>query len=54
MNTKSFEGRRIVILIIVISIGIIFALRLLFVQVLSPKWSEESIKISETRKIIEP
>ncbi len=54
MPNQSFESRKIVILAIVISIGIIFSLRLLFVQVLSPKWNEESLKISETKRIIEP
>lgn len=54
MPTPSFESRKIVILTIVLSIGIIFSLRLLFVQVLSPKWNEESKKISETKRIVEP
>ncbi len=54
MPNQSFENRKIVILAIVISIGIIFSLRLLFVQVLSPKWNEESLKISETKRIVEP
>ena len=49
MTDKKFESRRIVILIIVLSVGIIFSLRLLFVQVLNSKWQKESIKISETK-----
>ncbi len=54
MPNKSFESRRTVILVIVLSIGIIFTLRLLFVQVLNSKWSDESLKISETKRIVEP
>ena len=54
MTNKQFESRKIVILTIVLSIGIIFTLRLLFVQVLNSKWYDESIKISETKRIIEP
>jgi penicillin-binding protein 2 len=54
MNNKSFESRRNVLLVIVLSMGFIFAIRLLFIQVIDDKWNNESIKISETKKIIEP
>ncbi|MEN8929111.1 MAG: penicillin-binding transpeptidase domain-containing protein [Flavobacteriales bacterium] len=54
MSNKSFESRRIVLLVIMLSMGFIFAIRLLFIQVIDDKWNNESIKISETRKIIEP
>jgi penicillin-binding protein 2 len=54
MTNKTFESRRNVILVIVLSIGIIFTMRLLFVQVLNSKWHEESLKVSETKRIIEP
>ena len=54
MNNSSFESRRIVLLVIVLSIGIIFAIRLFYVQILDDKWKDESIKISETNLVIEP
>lgn len=54
MSNKSFESRRNVLLVIVLSMGFIFAIRLLFIQVIDNKWSDESLKISETKKIIEP
>ena len=54
MNSKSFESRKNVLLVIVLSMGFIFTIRLLFIQVIDDKWNTESIKISETRKIIEP
>ena len=54
MNNKSFESRKNVLLVIVLSIGFIFVVRLLFIQVIDDKWNNESIKISETKKIIEP
>lgn len=54
MNNKSFESRRNVLLVIVLSMGFIFTIRLLFIQVIDDKWYNESIKISETKKIIEP
>lgn len=54
MTDKKFESRKIVILSIILSIGFIFTIRLLFVQVLNPKWHDESLKISETKRIVEP
>ena len=54
MNNSSFESRRIVLLVIVLSIGIIFAIRLFYVQILDDKWKDESIKISQTNLVIEP
>ena len=54
MSNKSFESRRNVLLVIVLSMGFIFTIRLLFIQVIDDKWNNESIKISETKKIIEP
>ena len=54
MNNKTFESRRTVILIIILSVGFIFTMRLLFVQVFNPKWKNESLKISETKRIVEP
>ena len=50
MNNKSFESRKNVLLVIVLSIGFIFVVRLLFIQVIDDKWNNESIKISETKK----
>ena len=54
MNNKTFESRRTVILIIILSVGFIFTMRLLFIQVFNPKWKNESLKISETKRIVEP
>ncbi len=54
MNNKSFESRKNVLLVIVLSIGFIFVVRLLFIQVIDDKWNNESIRISETKKITEP
>ncbi len=54
MNNTNLESRRIVLLVIVLSIGIIFTIRLFYVQIINDKWKEESIKISETNLVIEP
>lgn len=54
MSNKSFEGRKTVFLIIVLFIGFVFIFRLLFIQIINDKWKNESIKISETKRIVEP
>lgn len=54
MNNPNYESRRTVLLVIVFSIAFIFTMRLLYIQVIDSKWSDESIKISETKRIVEP
>ena len=54
MQEKSFENRKNVIVLIVLIMGIIFSVRLLFVQIIDKKWDEESIKVSKKNIVIQP
>ena len=49
-----FQGRRWVIILIVILIGMVFIFRLLFVQVIDPKWKNRAKVITLTEKSIQP
>ncbi len=54
MKPVSYDDRRNTILVIILAIGIIFVFRLLFIQVISPKWKNEALKVSETKRTIQP
>ena len=41
-----FKNRRWVIILIIISVGIIFSFRLLYIQIINNEWSERAEKIS--------
>ena len=49
-----FQGRRWVIILIVILIGMVFIFRLLFVQVIDSKWKNRAKVITLTEKSIQP
>ena len=49
-----YQGRRWVIILILILIGLIFIFRLLFVQVLNTKWSDRAHVITHSEKSIQP
>ena len=49
-----YQGRRWVIILILILIGLIFIFRLLFVQVFNTKWSDRAHVITHSEKSIQP
>lgn len=49
-----FQGRRWVIILIILFIGIIFITRLLYIQVLDDKWISRAEKITHSQKVIKP
>ena len=49
-----YQGRRWVIILILILIGLIFVFRLLFVQVIGSKWSDRAHVITHSEKSIQP
>lgn len=54
MSQTPLADRRNTILLIVIAIGVIFCIRLLYVQVLNDKWQKEATLVSEANKSIQP
>ena len=49
-----FQGRRWVIILILILIGLVFIFRLLFIQVLDTKWKDRAKNITLSEKSIQP
>ena len=49
-----YQGRRWVIILILILIGLIFVFRLLFIQVFDSKWSDRAHVITHSEKSIQP
>ena len=49
-----YQGRRWVIILIMLFMGIIFISRLLYIQVLDDKWIERAEKITHSQKVIKP
>ena len=49
-----FKNRRWVIILIIISIGVIFSFRLLYIQIINNEWSERAEKISLSSENIQP
>ena len=49
-----FKNRRWVIILIIISVGIIFSFRLLYIQIINNEWSERAEKISLSSENIQP
>lgn len=49
-----FQNRRWVIILILLLIGLVFVFRLLFIQVLDPKWKDRARRITHTEKSIQP
>jgi len=44
---KNYENRRFILLLIYLTVAVIFIIRLLFMQVLTDKWSQRAAEISE-------
>ena len=49
-----FKNRRWVIILIIISVGIIFSLRLFYIQVINHDWSKRASQISLKSENIQP
>lgn len=49
-----YQGRRWVVILIMLFMGIIFISRLLYIQVLDDKWIERAEKITHSQKVIKP
>ena len=49
-----FKNRRWVIILIIISVGIIFSFRLLYIQIINNEWSERADKISLSSENLQP
>ena len=49
-----FKNRRWVIILIITSVGIIFSLRLFYIQVINHDWSERAAEISLTTENLQP
>ena len=49
-----FKNRRWVIILIIISVGIIFSFRLLYIQIINNEWSERAEKISLSSENLQP
>ena len=49
-----FKNRRWVIILIIISVGVIFSFRLLYIQIINNEWSERAEKISLSSENIQP
>ena len=49
-----YQNRRWVIILILLLIGLVFVFRLLFIQVLDPKWKDRARRITHTEKSIQP
>lgn len=54
MSQAPLSDRRNTILMIVLTIGLIFTIRLMFIQVISGKWVKEAQLVSEANKSIQP
>lgn len=50
----SYQNRKWVIIITIITIGFVFTFRLLFLQVLDDKWKDRAEDISYAKKVIQP
>ena len=49
-----FQGRRWVIILIILFTGVIFIARLLYIQVLDRKWIDRAERITRSQKVIKP
>ena len=49
-----FQNRRWVIIITIFFIGIIFTVRLLYLQVFDSKWKERAAEITHAEKVLNP
>ena len=49
-----YQNRRWVVILILLLIGLVFVFRLLFIQVLDPKWKDRARRITHTEKSIQP
>jgi penicillin-binding protein 2 len=54
MPQAKYQDRRNTIISIILVIGFIFIVRLFFIQVAGDKWKNESLRVSETGKTIQP
>lgn len=54
MLQTQFQDRRNTIIAIILVIGFIFLVRLFFIQVAGDNWKNESLRVSETGKTIQP
>lgn len=54
MAQAKYQDRRNTIITIILVIGVIFFVRLFFIQVAGDKWKNESLKVSEGGKTIQP
>ena len=49
-----FQNRRWVVILIILSIGIIFMFRLLYIQVINDEWAERASQISSKFENLQP